>query len=82
MKWLKHKVCGRYSDVETSSDSVELLTFIFDDFDLACTAPIPKDDNPSVWLRQFAWTAQAELINVKISVSDVAPIILFSHEMA
>ena len=48
MKCLNHKICGRYSDVETSSDSVELLTFLFDDFDLACTAPIPKDDNPPV----------------------------------
>jgi len=41
-------ISSRLSDVETSSDSVELLTFIFDDFDLACTVPIPKDDNPPV----------------------------------
>jgi len=48
MKCLNHKVCGRYSDVESSSISVELLTFIFDDFDLLCTAPIPKDENPRI----------------------------------
>ena len=57
MKCLHHKACGRYSDVETSSDSVELIPLIFDDFDLACTAAIPKDDNLPVWFRQCAWTA-------------------------
>ena len=48
MNCLHYKVCGRYSDVKTSSDSIELLPFIVNYSVLACTAPIPKDDNPPI----------------------------------
>ena len=78
MKCLNHSVYGKYSAVATNSDSVALLTLIFDVVDLACAAPIPNDTSPPVWLLIFSCMAYVESTKDIISVNDVAPITLIS----
>ena len=55
---------GRYSLTPINSASVELLPFSFCLLDFACSAPVPIDIIPPVWLLILSCTAYAASIHV------------------